>query len=283
MSIWPESLVREIAERRVVFFVGSGISKAAHAALPTWSGLLTRLAAHIPVKRDQILVGQLIRQGRMLDAAQIVRDGVPPADLTSTLRSIFQLRPSPHHDLYEDLLLMDPKTLVTTNYDEFLEKNFEHFSHGADAHSVSTHTSLSLIDDLRYPIRSVVKIHGCITDPANVVLDRVSYFNARRNNQGIFVTLSALMTVNTVVFLGYSLNDPDIQLILENINMFSTSQHTHYALIEKLDHKSLRNANKHSYNTEFLEYARGAHGSVPGLIRELRVAVDGVRSMRGIV
>lgn len=283
MSIWPPSLVREIAERRVIFFIGSGISKAAHAALPTWGALLDSLSTHLKTKKDKELVKQMIRQGRMLDAAQIIRDGAVQADFNTTLRSKFQIRPTPHHDLYQDLLLMDPKVIVTTNYDEFLEKNFEHFSGDKEAHSVSNHTTKGLIDDLRSPIRSILKIHGCISNPGSVVLDRVSYFSAKRDNPGVFSTLSALMTVNTVLFLGYSVSDPDIQLILENINLFSTSQHPHYALVSKIDHKSIKDANKHSYNVEFLEYPSGQHNRVRELIAELRTEVEGIRSSRGIV
>ncbi len=280
---WPESLLREIAERRVVFFVGSGLSKAAHHPFPTWAELLLELAKGLHKRKDQTLIATLLKQGRMLDAAQVITDGVPKADLNTKMRQIFQVRPTPHHDLYKHLLNMDPKTIVTTNYDEFLEKNFEHFSAGQEAHSISRHNSKNLLTDLRSPIRSIVKIHGCITDPSDLVLDRASFFKAKENNPGIFQTVSALMMVNTVVFLGYSVGDPDIQLILENTNMHTKSSHPHYALMQKFEHISIRNSLTETYNISYLEYATGGHGQVPDLIADLAKGVGDLRGARGIV
>ena len=280
---WPDSLVREVAERRAIIFVGSGISKSAHAAFPTWVDLLNQLSTKLSKNKDKALVGQLIRQGRLLDAAQIIHDGMAKADLNSTLRAIFQVRPVPHGEIYRDILQLDPKVIITTNYDEFVEKNFEHYSKGAEAHSISDHKSTKLLNDLRSPIRSIVKMHGCITDPSSLVLDRISYYNARRDNPSIFSIIQSLMTVNTVLFLGYSMSDPDIQITLENINLNSPADHTHYALVSKFDHASLRASLTGTYNISFLEYPKGRHDEVPAAIEGLRKAVMDFRSSRGIV
>lgn len=283
MATWPDALVRELAERRVVLFVGSGISKAAHPAMPTWGALLDRLTLKLKKNKDKTLVKQLVRQGKLLDAAQLISDGIAKADMSAELRAIFQVRPIPHHDIYQYLLQLDPKSIITTNYDDFIEKNFEHYSKGAEAHSISDHKSSKLLNDLRSPIRSIVKMHGSIDDPANVVLDRSSYFTARQNNPAMFSIISSMMTVNTVLFLGYSISDPDIQLALENINLSSPSEHPHYALVSKFDHPSLKSAMRKTYNIEFIEYPSGSHSSVPTSIEELRDAVISVRTNRGIV
>ena len=283
MVTWPESLIQEIAERRVVFFIGSGLSKAAHDIFPSWPELLEKLSINISKTKDKQLIKNYVKQGRMLDAAQIINDGLPKPDLSASLRRIFQVRPIPHHDLYQYLLLMDPKTIVTTNYDEFLEKNFEHYSGGTEAHVVCKHKATHLINDLRSPVRSIVKMHGCITDPSDIVLDRLSYYEAKKENPGIYHALSSLMTVNTVLFLGYSISDPDIQLILENINLYSKATHTHYALMSKFDHSSIKVVIKKTYNVDFLEYPAGAHGSVPDIIKGLHKQVLDFRAARGII
>lgn len=283
MITWPDSLVRELAERRVVLFIGSGISKVAHPALPTWAALLTTLSAKLTRRKDRELVKLLIRQGKLLDAAQVIKDSVPKPDLSADLRAIFQIRPTPHHAIYDDMLQLDPKSIITTNYDEFIEKNFEHFSKGAEAHSISDHKSSKLLNDLRSPIRSIVKMHGLIDDPASVVLDRSSFFEARQLNVSMFSIISSMMTVNTVLFLGYSVSDPDIQITLENINLSSPSEHRHYALVSKFDHASLRSAMTRTYNIDFIEYPAGQHDSVPEAVKGLREAVIAVRTARGIV
>lgn len=165
MVAWPNALVREIADRRALVFVGSGISKSAQHGMPTWPELLLTLSGKLQKKVDKDLVKSLVKQNRLLDAAQIITDGIERADLNAELRQKFQIRPAPHHAIYEKLLQLDLKTIVTTNYDEFLEKNFDHYSGGNAAYNVCKHTSKDLLDQVRSPQRTIAKIHGCITEP----------------------------------------------------------------------------------------------------------------------
>lgn len=282
MVTWPEALIREIADRRALVFVGAGLSKAAHATMPTWPALLKNLSPKLQKKADQTLVSKLVNQNRLLDAAQIITDGVERADLNASLRAVFQLRPPRYHDIYKDLLQLDLKTIVTTNYDEFLEKNFDHHSGGNAAYDVCKHTSNNFLSAIRSPQRVIAKMHGCITEPDDLVLDRLSYFHARQRNHSFFSVMSALFTTHTVLFLGYSLGDPDLQIILENINSASESAHGHYALLPRMEHRSMVRAIKQSYNISCIEYAAGDHTVVPSCLSGLQVAVAANRAARGV-
>jgi hypothetical protein len=91
------------------------------------------------------------------------------------------------------------------------------------------------------------------------------------------------MMVNTVFFLGYSLSDPDIQLILGNIHLYSKCDNTHYAVMSRFEHNAIKNANVHSYNVDFLEYPTGDHAAVPRLLANLKEQVLEERRRRGIV
>jgi hypothetical protein len=283
MIDWPDALVRELADRRVLLFIGAGISKGALPGMPTWGELLVQLSTKLAKKTDRKLVAQLIKQNSLLDAAQIISDGVVRADINAKLRDVFQPNTTPHHLIYRSILSFDLKTIVTTNYDEFIEKNFEHYSGGNAAYSVCRYTSTDFLEHLRSPSRLIVKVHGCITEPGKIVLDRSSYFKARQKNRGFFDILSSLFTVNTVLFMGYSLGDPDMQIILENIHSASESSHGHYSLIPRQSHRSLVGALKQSYNISCIEYPQGAHEQVPVYLESLASAVSADRSARGIV
>ncbi|ELQ3333716.1 SIR2 family protein [Pseudomonas aeruginosa] len=281
MITWPPALIREIADRRAIVFVGAGISKAASPGMPTWPTLLVKLSEQLSTKVDKKLVKGLVAKNRLLDAAQIVTDGVERADLNAALRQTFQVRPAPHHEVYNSLLQLDLKTIVTINYDEFLEKNFDHYSGGNAAYNVCKHTSRDLLDQVRSPQRTIAKIHGCITEPNDLVLDRMSYFKARQLNHGFFQVMSALFTTHTVLFIGYSLGDPDLQIILENTHAVTESRHGHYALLPKMEHRSMVKAVKQSYNITCIEYPAGNHTIVPNCISALQDAVVTDRAGRG--
>lgn len=284
MIKWPEPLVGEIAERRVVFFVGSGVTKNAHAQFPIWDELLQdHLAPQLATNKDRRLVASLVRQGRLLDAAEVIRRGLDWPTLATQLRRVFDIRPSPINEIYESILSMDPKTIITTNYDKMIEENFHHYSGGGASHNVRDIDYKQILSDFRSPSRSIIKLHGCISRPEGIILDRTSYSKQRTVNPGLHDAISALMTVNTVLFLGYSITDPDIQLILENMNRLNYTEHCHYALVSKMDHPSLRESYKEAYNVHFLEYSRGRHEEVAEALLQLKELVKEFRHSRGIV
>ncbi len=283
MVNWPKPLVREIADRRVLIFVGSGISKAARPETPTWSALLEELKEQLPKRTEKKFISGLIKSGSLLDAAQAISDGLDQAVVNEFIREKFQIRPMVHNEIYKSILDLDLKTIITTNYDEFLEKNFEHFSGGIEAYNISKHTSTDLLDRIRSPGRTIIKIHGCVSEPNKIVLDRTSYFKARQKNYGFFNILSSMFTVNTVLFIGYSMNDPDMQIILENINIHSESSHGHYCLISKQSHSSITKAMKSTYNILCLEYPKDGHSNVPDYLKTLSESVRQDRAARGIV
>ena len=66
-------------------------------------------------------VSALLNKGRLLEAAEIIDDVLPANELARLLRRELQtprFRPS---DLHRLILEIDPKIIVTTNYDDILE------------------------------------------------------------------------------------------------------------------------------------------------------------------
>jgi hypothetical protein len=134
------------------------------------------------------------------------------------------------------------------------------------------------VENIRSRIRLVIKAHGCVTDPTKVVLSRSSYFSAKRDFPGFYELLDALFLTNTLLFVGCSLTDPDIQLVLENANISAPSAHPHYALVEKSRHPSIKSAIKKTHNIELIEYPRGNHNAAIQAMQALKDKVIAFRS-----
>ncbi|TFL18835.1 SIR2 family protein [Jannaschia formosa] len=284
MSIdWPENLVQEVAERRVVFFIGAGFSKSAQPDLPGWDKLILDLGGKLRIQARFLELKKLVKQGQLLDAAELVVSELGRADCYEKLKDTFRIRPTPSAPTYQDLLNLDPKVIVTTNYDEFLERNFDVLSgENENSHFVRKQDHIDLIADLRSPERLILKPHGCITDMSSIVLDRSSYFSLRRKFPGYFKSLSALLTTNTIVFLGYGVGDPDIQLILEESHSFTESAKPHYAVVPKLPHPSLKKSLRSGFNLEALEYPAGKHADMAAALSRLWKDVESFRASRGM-
>lgn len=96
-------------------------------------------------------------------------------------------------------------SIVTTNYDCFLEDIFEF-------------TPLIGNDILlSNPYGALYKIHGCATKPDKIIISNEDYDYFNDKYELIRAQLLSLFIHNPIIFLGYSVSDDNIKKILETI------------------------------------------------------------------
>lgn len=96
-------------------------------------------------------------------------------------------------------------SIITTNYDTFIEDVFEF---------------KSLIGNeilLSNPYGSAYKIHGCIQHPDKIIITDSDYANFEDKYELIRAQLLSLFIHNPIIFLGYNLGDKNIKSILKTI------------------------------------------------------------------
>lgn len=271
---WDKSLIEELASRRAIVFLGSGASAGSLSAdgakrPPTWAGLLNLLLDSVPDGPNKDYARQLINEKLFLEAAEVICSHVSAADFAAKMRAEFVTPRYQPSEIHKAVLRMDPKIVVTTNYDEIYDK-YCATGDATDGYNVCRYYQPHLINDLRSPVRSIVKAHGCMTDPAQIVLTKSQFFKARQANANFFRLLDALFLTHTLFFIGYSLSDPDIQLLLENTNITAPSAHQHCAVIHRDSmHPAIRNAATKSYNLRFVEYGGVDHSELTIGLQEL--------------
>lgn len=278
---WPPALVTELASRRCLVFLGAGASAGCVGAdgitkPPLWKEFLISVKEAAPVGTDFASVDSLIEKERYLDAAEILLAKIAPADFTRIIREkLVQPRFSPS-SIHESVLTVDPKIVVTTNYDDIYD-TYCRTGLARDGYNVCKYYENHIINDIRSPVRLIVKAHGCVSDASRIVLSRSQYFKERQNNSAFYNTLDALFLVNTVLFVGYSISDPDIQLVLENSTISANSSHTHYAFVEDGVHPDIEFAAKKAYNIHFLKFPRGDYQEANKALVELAALVTAAR------
>jgi hypothetical protein len=280
---WPDALVTEIAERRCIVVMGAGASigslgedGATHP--PGWKDFLIEAADLIPHASDKRHARSLVRQQQFLDAAEIVTACSDPADFAEFLRGTFVQPHFAPSEMHKIILNLDPKIVVTTNYDDI----YDHYCVSGKAESgynICRYYEKHAVDNIRSRIRLIVKAHGCVSDTHKIVLSRSSYYRARRDYPGFYALLDALFLTHTILFVGCSLTDPDIQLVLENANISVPSSHPHYALVEKTRHRSMVDAIRVTHNVSLLEYQKGKHDLAVEALAVLRDKVISARSL----
>lgn len=111
---------------------------------------------------------------------------------------------------------INPHHIITTNYDRLLEEsnsglNIQH-------HVVIKDKDLLDAEKSKY----IIKMHGDVLQPDTIVLKEQDYLEYSQHHVLIELFLKSLLADHTILFLGYSLNDYNVKLIISWINYIQT-------------------------------------------------------------
>jgi hypothetical protein len=275
----PLRLVQEVADDRAVAFIGSGLSLA--AGLPDWPGLLkglineARARGAITDPDQEDLLAWLGKPDYLMLADALMhllgRDRMAQA-----LADRFSVAVHPT-DTHRALTRIPFAAYITTNFDTLLE----------DAWSAEWHNRLRVYtspadDGLRDPFRSgrsfLVKVHGDIGSPAKLVLGHGEFRRAIHDSRMYRIFLQDVFRRYTVLFLGYSLSDPDVLNMLDElVAIFGEVPGRHFALVDENRISKLNAlAFDRNYGIEVLRYHKTAptHPEVLDFVRSLAEDAD---------
>ncbi len=122
-----------------------------------------------------------------------------------------------------DEIIVDlaPEHIITTNYDHLIEN--------VKSPSISDYVVVKNDSDLlseKNGRKYIIKMHGDINDIENIVLKEDDYLNYSKNHELIETYIKSLLIDKIFLFVGYSLNDNNLKLILSYINYLADSLQT---------------------------------------------------------
>ncbi len=222
-------------------FIGSGISRR-YLGLPNWEGLLRHFAeivhpdnplalevfsrseeglawpaisSRIEKEFNQVwLTDKAYRKDREVFKNQ-VKQGVSPFKLSmATFFSEAEKKTSDGHLLDELSCLTNVGKrsiagVITTNYDLLIEEVFS-------GYEVFVGQEQLLFSEPQ-GIAEIYKIHGCCTQPASIVINEKDYEEFNKRNAYLAAKLLTVFMEHPIIFLGYSISDPNVQAILKAI------------------------------------------------------------------
>jgi hypothetical protein len=236
----PEALLQAYASDRCAVLVGAGASKG--AGLPLWGELLTKMidaaVAHkvIDAQREAQYRALATRTDKFLMVASGLKDDLRSHFDQFIEETFITPKPAPT-PLHEALVALDKLQFVlTTNYDTILERAFRKRD---DDVSVCSFTDAGEVQR-RLSRREffILKAHGDATKVGNkIVLTDVDYRNLLFGQRAYQSLLSTMFTMFTFIFVGASMADPEISLLLSYVaDSFSPNAGpTHYALMAAED------------------------------------------------
>lgn len=199
----PDELERQLKRDRLVLFVGAGVSVP--SGLPGFFGLAAELAGqsgHLsPAKKDADRLDYFI--GRLSD------DHFNTHEIT---KKIFQEKQpaanSEHAAVMALATACKTPRIITTNYDNLLAEAAD--EQGLDYGEQYFAPALPLGRDFK----GLVHLHGSILRPSkNMVLDDKDFGKAYFTDGWATRFLTEVFANYTVLFIGYSVNDPVIRYL----------------------------------------------------------------------
>lgn len=108
-------------------------------------------------------------------------------------------------------LINKTSNIITTNYDNFLEKLFKNYTPLIGQSYIFNNKINS--------IGNIFKIHGSISKPETLVLTYEDYKDFNDKSKFLSAKLLTLFIEYPIIFLGYSINDANIKNILNDIKL----------------------------------------------------------------
>ena len=189
-------ICKAMLEKHLVLFIGAGTS--VNAGVPLWKKAIEEIAAklHIdPAKTDVLVVPQYYFNAR------------GKKEYTQLMREIFKYGEKLEtKEVHKKIMQFDADTIITTNYDHLLEKAAEEYN--VFMNVVAKDSDLPY----RKAGKELIKMHGDF-EHDNFVLKEDDYLHYHENFKLIENYVKSLIGTQTVLFIGYSLNDPDVKQI----------------------------------------------------------------------
>ena len=182
-------------------FVGSGVSVL--SGLPKWSDLIKLMLKEMPdLKYDE----NKLSSDDYLKIAQMYFNTFGEEKYKEKVKESFKEDRTPNkiHDL---IFALHPNHILTTNYDNLLEQ--EAVKVGRNFSVINADNAVSSAPSSSY----IVKVHGDFSS-SNLVLKEQDYLDYEQNYKLIDKLVKTIFSTNLVIFIGYSLQDYNIKLIL---------------------------------------------------------------------
>lgn len=220
-----------------ILFVGSGMSQRYFDA-PCWDKLMFDMSERCPLitkkfayyqqqhKRDNIEIATVFsdkysewawgdghdRFPQEMFEPDVSKDNYLKFEVASHIKTLsdkFDVETNGYCGEIESLKRVNPHSIITTNYDDALEKIFP------DHHKV---VGQEIVRANYTSYGEVLKIHGCLSNPDSLILTSEDYSDFNKRKKYLSAKLLTYFAEHPLFFLGYSLTDSNIRGILSDID-----------------------------------------------------------------
>ncbi|HEY5536170.1 MAG TPA: SIR2 family protein [Ignavibacteria bacterium] len=235
----PGHLKNQLIDGKLVLFLGSGASKESKDSNgkkpPTGSELRGLIS-------NRFLKGKFLTKNLM----EISDLAISESDLFTFqgfLKEIFdRFKPT---EIFKGITTFKWVGIATTNYDRLIENAYEEsperlqnpipFIDDTDRVDTSMHNEINI---------KLLKLHGCISRITNencpLIISSEQFINYENERRNVFRQFYSWASDSEILFVGYSLNDPNFRSILKQIDFENKSRPKYFAVIPSFEDEEQR-------------------------------------------
>ena len=201
----------------MVLFAGAGLS--AQAGLPSWRSLLKdvvdeTVANAMQSDEARAELERMLVDGKLLQIADHCKDKLGPGGYTQLLTERLADADREVPEVHRLAMKLPFAAWVTTNYDKLLERAYAQERRGLQKTLTNRDTEALgrlLFDGAPF----ILKAHGDLDKPDSLVFTSRDYRDLIHGNAAFSAAFSAILMTHSVLFAGYSLSDPDFNLLMD--------------------------------------------------------------------
>ena len=187
----------------LALFIGAGASMG--AGLPSWSGLLHDLASELSIDKKEFEALGALDKAKIIDRRLRKRDRDLGKEISQRLHSrYFSLT----HALLRSL---PTDSVLTTNYDNLYEMAYKSASFTGNKLSILPYNPQLNSE------RFLLKMHGCINHPDDIVLTRKDYMRYSQKRSVLGGVLQSTLLTKHLLYVGFSLTDSNFQTLFDTV------------------------------------------------------------------
>ena len=216
----PKNVQEAIKLNNLVIFVGSGLSLK--FKLPSWNTMVEHIITESQDKKHKSLTA-ILQDGVFSPLEVLDKLENEHNSIKKYIKSKFKIIDG-DFSLHKKILDLTGQ-VITTNYDDAFERASDFKI------DPSTHTSqfnLSEVNKSNKPY--IFKLHGSYAEPDHCIIFSRQYKELYSSETAAKEKLKSIFIGKTILFVGFSFSDPDINLIFDDLDKGFDNNNRHYIL-----------------------------------------------------
>jgi len=202
------SILKEAIENdRLVVFAGAGVSK--DSGVPLWKELEEGINRHLDESTNE---------QDPLKIAQMLYNEKGEKEYNDIITNILFKNQQKYNPIHEILFDLNPQHIITTNYDSYFENVIN--DEGLAFSNISKDIDLPYAKHKKL----LIKYHGDF-DNNNIVLKESDYLEFSKKHTLKEVFVKSLFSNKIILFVGYSVSDPNLKLLIKDIQFILKKHH----------------------------------------------------------